>query len=153
MFEHLSGLDVAGKTTEVALPEIAPHARLTVKPADETNKPYYNALLKLGADRVRNQMRRGDDLDPEVLKENRAIDVDLFPKYVIDGWSGVLDSNGDEVEYSQANCIELIQAIPGWVFDKVRTAANTQERFVDWTQLEPDTEELVKNSKSGSPTT
>lgn len=148
MFEYLSGLDVAGKTTEVALPEIAPQARLTVKPADETNKPYYNALLKLGAERMRNQMRRGDDLDPAVLKENRKVDADLFPKYVIIGWSGVLDKEGNKVEFTEAYCVDLIKAIPGWVFDKIRAAANTQERFVDWTQLEPNTEELVKNSES-----
>ena len=57
------------------------------------------------------------------------------------------------IKWSVKKAIELVDMLsaPGvaWVFDKIRMRAKSPEAFVDWTELAPSTEELVKNSVSG----
>ena len=46
--------------------------------------------------------------------KNREQDRDLFPKFVIVGWDGVLDSDGEPVEFTKENCADLLAALPDW---------------------------------------
>ena len=155
-FLHLrNGLDVSDKTAKLPMTEISPEAVLEIKPADQSNPPYQNALMLLVADRQKKLRGKEKDFTVDDLDAIRELDRDLFPKYVIVGWTGVVDvKTGKEVKFSVTKCQELINAIstPGvaWVFDKIRTLAKSPEAFVDWDQLAVPTKELVKNSVSGS---
>ena len=154
-FSHLSGLDVSEKTTKFAVPEISPDAVLELKPANNSNKEYFNAYMTLTAERAEKNMSRSTSrsINPTELDADRELDKDLFPKYVIVGWTGVTKKDWSPIEWSVKKAVELVDMIsaPGiaWVFDKIRIRAKSEEAFVDWTQLAPSTEELVKNSVSG----
>lgn len=158
-FAHLSGLDVSEKTTKFAVSEISTDAVLELKPANNTNTEYFNAYMSLTAARTTKNMSRTSTTEFRVedLDADRELDKDLFPKYVIVGWTGVTTQDGTPIKWSVKKAIELIDMLsaPGvaWVFDKIRMRAKSPEAFVDWTELAPPTKELVKNSVSGSTST
>lgn len=142
-------LDVAEATSWIDLPEISPGARLQLRPAGESNPPYYNAMLRRSGKRAR-QMVKTDTIDAEMLRLNREDDRELFPLHVVVGWEGIVDDKDTPVPFSREDCAELLQALPNWTFDKVRHHAATPERFL--TESDPDAEELSGNSRSASST-
>lgn len=147
MFKHLKKLDVAGATSWIDLPEVAPDARLMLRPAGEANPAYFNAMLKRSGKRLRN-ISRTDIVSPADLAQNRADDRELFALHVVVGWEGVLDDQDQPVQFSRENAKEFLEQLPDWVFDRVRNHAATPERFVQ--ESLPDPKVLVGNSASGS---
>jgi len=96
------------------------HPTLTVKPANEINKPYFNARLKKTAPRIRS-MRAGNAIDAAMLEETRNEDRELFPKYVVTGWADVCDpENPEGTPFNQSNCADFINALPDDQFDDLR---------------------------------
>jgi len=140
-------LEVGQNTLWVDMPELGPTASICVKPAAESNKPYFNAMLKRSGLRAR-RLARTDRVTAEDSEQNRAEDRDLFPKHVIMNWRGVLDAKRKEVPYTQDAARELCAKLPGWLFDRIRNAAATPERFLD--DEVPDAQDLAGNSKTGS---
>ena len=152
MFEHLQKLDVKDAQSWMSLPEISPRARVLLKPAGETNKIYYSSMLRLSGARART-IQRTDMVRPEDVAENRADDRLLFPLYVIIGWKGIEDDQGQPVEFNRENCKEFCEKIPHWIFDRVRNHAATPERFLGEDEMPlPEVRELVKNSDGDSST-
>lgn len=149
MFNQLKKLDIQARTAWIDLPMITPTARLHLRPATEDNPRYYSAMLRMSGDRKRNLARGGTVNMLQVLDElqqNRADDVELYPRHVIIGWEGIEDEDGSPVPFSEDHAAQLMQALPGWVVDQIRNFAASPMRFVapDEPPL-PDPAELSGN--------
>ncbi len=150
MFKHLKKLEVA-PTSWLALPEVAPSARVLLAPATEANSAFYNAMLKRSGKRVRAMAARGSDqITAGDVRANRADDRALFPLSVLKGWDGIEDDAGNAVPFSQEAAVEFVEALPDWIFDRIRNHAATPERFVAVGEELPDPAELAGNSQSAS---
>lgn len=144
-FDHLSDLEInVGATTRVELPEVAPKAVLIVKPATEANAPYFNAMLRRTGARAR-RMARTDRITAEDAEMNRADDRELFPRYVLVNWEGIVTKAGEPVPFNADNAREFCAKLPAWLFDRVRNQAATPERFLEAGDDLPDTKALSGN--------
>ena len=147
-FSHLDKMHVRGdKSVPYTIFEIAyngVHPILYVKHAGETNKPYFNALLRRNANNRRIMQAGG--IRPETLEESREDDRKVFPEYVITGWKDVTDANGKPVSYSKSECKACLKALPNHMFDQLRLFAGDPFNFTG----ETNAEELGKNSPSAS---
>jgi hypothetical protein len=141
-FSHLRKLDVDGaKTARYELMELEGEPVLIGVFAGETNKPYWNSVIKRGARRARR--RKATNLSAEELQDHRDHDRELFPKYVIKGWEGVVDVHGAAVEFTQENCAAFIEALPYHIFDDVRNFFCSPESFSDDEELSGDDAEAL----------
>lgn len=100
---------------------------LEVRPATEENPAYMRAILKGSKEQVRRL--RSSDMTPEMLEENRRKDRRLFPRYIIVGWTNVLDADGNPVPFSEEACAEFVQALPRDMFNEIRDFASTIANF------------------------
>ena len=116
-------------TAEVAIEGLDIRPVLTCKPANERNKPYFNALLRRG--RRGRASRNPNDITAEDVKRNRHIDRDLMAEHCVIGWdeSTVVDADGKQVAFSKAACKDLFKAIPDWVFDDFRNDVASHGTF------------------------
>ena len=110
--------------------------------ADESNKAYFNALLKSQRSR-RRQLRTGN-IKAEDLKAARNEDRKLYPKYIITEWC-VKDKNGKDVELNEEDCRKFLEAIPDWSFDDCRDFAAMPQSFDIDASDSDDTEGTGKN--------
>lgn len=128
-FSHLKNLDVKDKSAQYTIHQIAGTPVLTIKPATEANKPYFNAVLKKSRRNVR--ALKAGAINQVMIAENREQDRDLFPKFVVTGWIGLTDAKGKEVEFNRENCEAFLRALPDWIFDEVRDFAGNSVNFAD----------------------
>lgn len=128
-FGHLKKLDVKDKTARYSIFQIEGEPALILKPANEANKPYFNAVLKRSRRNVK--AIQAGAVNQAMISENRAQDRELFPRFVVVGWEGVTDSKGKEVEFSRDNCSDFLRALPDWIFDEVRNYASNSANFAD----------------------
>jgi hypothetical protein len=128
-FSHLRALEVRDKTATVTLFQVKGEPFFVVKPATESNKPYFNAVLK----RTRKNTRavQAGAISSAMIKENRDEDRELFPKFIVTNWGRVTDSRGQEVPFSEGACAQYLEALPDWVFDEIRSFAGNSANFVD----------------------
>lgn len=146
MFDHLQKLDPSGRTAWMDVPDISPEARLELRHAGETNRPYFNAMLKKAAARARQIGGRLDRVNANMLAQNRQEDRDMFPRYILVSWEGIEDDQGNPVEFDAETAAEFCQKCPAWIFDKIRNWAAAPENFMDDGQEpDPDPEELAGN--------
>ncbi len=139
-FSHLNKLSIkSAATTTYEIVEVDGAPILTGVFAGETNKPFYNALLKRSA---RNARRfKANKMTSKELQDNRNHDRELYPEYVITGWSGVVDNHGNEAEFTKENCALFVSALPDWIFDDVRNFFANPESFITRDETEVATEE------------
>ena len=116
---------------------------LDIKPATESNKAFFNALLKCQRQRRGMRLQRGGTLTVDMIKRTRDEDRDLYAKYIVTGWGGVVDVESKTVELSPDNCREFLHAISDESFDLLRDFAGDPQTFVE--DAVPDTEETAKN--------
>ena len=90
-------------------------------------------------------MIRTDRVTAEDTSQSRKEDRELFPRYVLCDWEGIVDTNGKPVTFSPETSSEFCRALPDWLFDRVRNTAATPERFIDEIDPEPDMEALSGN--------
>jgi len=139
-FEYLKQLEVKkDQTVDYTLYQIAGEPTLTLASATEANKPYYNALLRQTTHVA--QRMRSNNLDVQVMADNREADRERFAKYIVKGWSGIVDSKGRAVPFNEKNCLDFLAALPGWIFDAVRNFASTPTNYTE----QVDGEEAAKN--------
>ena len=112
---------------------------LEVKPANESNKPYWNALFKKMATR---RMRQSA-LDAKMASTVRSHDKYLYPKHVIIGWENVVDDERNVVEFSQKDCEDFLNALPDWILDDLRGFCSDPTNFVS------DQEDAVEAQEVG----
>lgn len=141
MFDHFLEKEVASDATSwLDVPELCDGARVELAYAGETNHGYYNAMLKMAGSRARMANR---EINKETMDTLREEDRKLFGQFIVMGWAGVRDKDGELVEFSRDLAKEFCQKIPTYVFDKIRNAAGTPERFTDLPI--PDAAELAGN--------
>lgn len=141
MFSNLKKLEVkADKISTYTLTEIDGSPKLFGKPATEANKPFYNQLLK----RTKRNSRaiQANQANAEMVKNNRDEDRDLYSKFVITGWSNVVNDKGENVTFNEENCKAFFDALPDWLFDGVRDHYANPGNFLDDM---PDAEDTSKN--------
>jgi hypothetical protein len=117
---------------------------LELAPATNANEAYMNGMLR-AAGQTGRRVRRGK-FDPALTGKLRDIDRKLYPKYVLKGWSGVVDAQGREAEFSEENAAAFLAALPDWIFDDVRGFASDPQSFLPEDEDPvPDVEELAGN--------
>lgn len=129
---------------EFPLIELGGEPVMILRSATEGNAGYMNGLLRLTGqtDSVR---RKKLVVDADLMDKTRAHDKVLYPEFVISGWSGVQDADGNEVKFSIKVAKEFMAALPDWIFDRIRTFASDPENFV----LKIDSAAKAKNSPKG----
>lgn len=143
-FNHLSKYEVqADREIEYVIDDIEGEPVLILSPATSENKPYYNKVLRKTA---KNPMKAIKKMNVGMVRENRDQDRILFSKYVVKGWKRVVDSDGNEVEFSEENCYDYLSHLPDWIFDQVRNFAASPDNFID----DETVADLSKNSQTDS---
>ena len=144
-FSKLSKLDVKrDRTAEFTFFQLEGRPSLRVRPAEEVNKAYFNALLKRRSRRSVRRIRAGS-ADAAQVAENRAEDRELYAKHVVVGWSGVKNDSGVEVPFGPAPLGEFLAALPDWLFDELRLFCSEVTNFVDEEEPQLDVEETAGN--------
>ena len=95
-------------------------ARLQVKHAGQSNAAYTNAVGRRNAKvagTARSSIKKGKAA--EILDITLDGDRDLFPKHVITGWDGIVDTEGKAVPFSQEVCTEFLRALPTWIMARL----------------------------------
>lgn len=147
-FSHLRQLEVRRERAfDYTIFQLEDEPVLECAPATEANSGYFNAVLR-GSSKSMRRMRRGK-IDAKTLRENRAQDRALFPKYVVKGWRNVNDASGQPVEFSEEACAAYLVALPNWVFDDFRTWAGDPENFIDDPEEAPPGAEEVEELGEG----
>lgn len=142
-FSHLQKLDVTNKTARYTIYQVSGEPVLILKPANEANKPYFNAVLKRSRRNVR--AIQSGHVNQGMIAETRDKDRELFPKFVVVGWENVLDANGEKVPFSREVCEEFFRALPDWLFDEIRNFAGTSSNFAEDAV---NVEDIAGNSQS-----
>lgn len=128
-FQHLSKLRVADDATaEFTFFRIVGEPTLTVRHAGDTNPDFLNAVLKKPKKLAR-QARRARQVTAQSIDQARLEDIQLFARVIVTGWSGVKDSEGNEVEFSRENLIDFLTAIPPDMFNELRAFCLDIENF------------------------
>ena len=113
-----------------------------VSQADESNKPYFNALLK---SQLRNRRAfRAGRITADTVEQGRAEDRRLYAKHIVKGWGNLVDADGSHVEFSVESCGEFLSAIPYWMFDELRDFSSDPQSFVDQGTAEEDLDDSGK---------
>lgn len=144
-FTHLKKLDVtAGRTARMTLFGLEDEPVLILAPATESNKPYFNGLLK----RSRNNVSRlqAQQFTAELTKANRDDDRRLYAEFVVKGWERVRDDQHQLVDFTLENVQAFLEALPDYIFDDVRVFATAPRNFID--DLVSNPEEVAGNSQS-----
>lgn len=144
-FSYLNKYDVnESETREYPIVEIESDdglcPTLTVKVATEANKAYRDGLMR---DRgtVKSHSRINKKLSEKEIQNTRNADRRLYSETVVIGWKAVPDVSGNPVEFNVENCRQFLEALPNWVFDRLRMFCTDPANF---TQV-IDTEEKAGN--------
>ena len=78
-----------------------------------------------------------------MIKRTRADDRELYSKYIVTDWGGIVDVDNNPVEFSPDNCLDFLNAIEDESFDGLRDFAGDHQTFVE--DAVTDTEETAKN--------
>lgn len=98
---------------------------LVVRPATESNKPYFNEQLRR-ADQIQ---RRKQKLTEAMVREGRDKDRELFVKYVIVSWKDVKDAAGNVVTFTRDECAAFVAALDDFLFDQLREFCKDESNF------------------------
>lgn len=127
MFKHLKALDV-NDPVWLSIPQVSPDAEIQVVFAGDSNTALANAVIKKAAVRPRSKSNT-PRAALEQLHQTRDEDRDLLARYVIKDWRGIQDEEGNEVEFSTEHALEFFEALPDWIFDRVRTFCRNPQNF------------------------
>ncbi len=148
MFEHLKKLEITDRTSWVSLPQVGPDVRVEVRFAGEENVPFFEASLARVAER-RGAVSETDDFAEKLfdsVRENRAEDRELYPDLIVVGWEGVEDTKGKAIPFTVEHAREFCTMLPAWIFEKIRVAAQSPERFLGpGERKKPNSATLAKN--------
>lgn len=146
MFEHLKELEIKDKTVEFPLTHLRNCPKLIVKPATESNAPYFNEVLRRSTKTIRKVSQgKSISITTDDLAKNREEDRRLFPKYIITDWEGVTDSKGNQVPFSEENCREFLKALPDWIFDQIGIFCRNNSNFVPEVIDQEEMEDLARD--------
>ncbi len=123
-FKHLQLDDASAQYELFYMPGV-----LHCRPAMETNRAFRDAMRadKSRLDRI---VKVSNGMSAADGKADRESDRRIFPGAVIVGWEGVVDTDGNAVEFSAEECRGFLQALPDWLFDRIRLFCKSPSSFV-----------------------
>lgn len=122
-FGYLQKLEVsATRVVTYDITEIDPQPKLSLVPATEANKPYFNAVLRRA--RKNNKSVQAGAVSVNLIEANRDEDRELYAQHIIKGWENVIDDKGKQVPFSPEVCLEYLRALPSDIFDSIREFAS-----------------------------
>jgi len=129
-FGQLSKLEPGAQVVEFSFFQIEGRPTLQVKHAGRTNRAYTAAVDKLNT--KASPMRRiaQGKLDRRTVDAARDDARELFAKYVVVGWTGVLDTAGKPVDFSEDNCRAFLAALPDYLFEELLRFATDPTNFI-----------------------
>jgi len=136
----LKALDVgANITAEYTLSSISTDGGetnpvLIVRVAGESNKGFANEQLKMT--RKNANAYRAGAVNMSMVADTRSNDRRLYSKYVVVGWTNVVDADGASVAFSVSECNDFIESLPDWIFDELRNFCSNPSNFVDTVNVE-----------------
>lgn len=137
-FGNLRQFDPTGRTATMSLPigyvradGTTVQSKLVLAHAGDSNKRWQNAVNAHNA--KTGLARKALSNSGEANALGMARDLDLYPKFIIQGWEDVVDDDGVPVAFSEENAREFLQALPQWIFDSIRLFAVQASNFVDAT--------------------
>ncbi len=129
-FGHLKQYDVSKeKTIEFPLYQIQGEPVLILAPATESNRGYYNALLRKSRKNLR--AIQSGKIKAAHVKDNRNEDKTLYGEHILVGWKGLKDSEGKEIPFNRTDAIEFLHELPDWIFDEIRAFASDVQNFLE----------------------
>jgi hypothetical protein len=129
-FSYLNKLNVnESNVVDYPIVEIEGSPILKLKPANEGNRGYMNALLR-STGQSRGARKTKLKVDSKMMDELRETDRALYAEHILSGWSGILDSKGKEVSFSKEDAVSFLKALPNWIFDSIRTFCTDPENFL-----------------------
>ena len=142
-FSHLQQLKVTdANTADYVFHNIPGEPVLQVKYAGESNKPYFNELLR----KAEHLAKRKAKINVGMIQDNRERDTVLYPRHIVVGWSKPpVDKNGVPAPYTRENVEAFLKAIPTEEFDELRDFCRDPYNFRD----EVDTASAAGNSPTG----
>jgi hypothetical protein len=100
--------------------------KLVVRSATESNKKYFNEMLR----RAEHLAKRKAKVSVELIQEDRNRDRDLYAEYVIIGFGdNVVDAKGEKVLFSKENLKAFLALIPDEQFDDLRKFCRDESNF------------------------
>lgn len=112
-------------TAEYTFWNIVGEPTVVVRQAGETNKPYFNEILR----QAEHFQRRKAKISTELIKANRDRDRQLFPQHVVVGWKDVKDAQGNVVPFSREDCAAFLSALDDDEFDGLREFCKDASNF------------------------
>lgn len=103
---------------------------LTMCCAGQTNKGWFDAISKSNTKKGAAARLLQGGVNADTIARNRNQDRHLFPKFVITGWAGICDADGNEVEFSKSNCTDFLASLPDWIMDEIRNFAAVPANFI-----------------------
>lgn len=101
---------------------------LSVSHAGNSNKRYLNALLARSGNLTKMGRKK---VNADTLTEARERDIEIYSKYVIQGWDNVIDDSGKPCDFTVDNCQDFLSSIPEWVLDELRDFCSDPLSFSD----------------------
>lgn len=128
-FEHLKELAVEhDSTTFYLFSRIMGLPRLEVRPAHRINPLFLNEMIR-GSKEAARRLSSEEMPDQKELDKVRLRDADIFARCIVVGWENVIDSEGNEVEFTEDHCREFLMAIPVDMFDDLRVFCMLIDNF------------------------
>ena len=145
-FSHLKKLNIEeDRTAEYVIHELEPAVKLTVRPASECNKKYFNAVIRLSKKRT----GRKSSVSLRAIEEDRKDDLPLFSRYIVVDWVDCVDANGKDVPFSVEDCQEFLECLPSYIFNQLRVFCSDITNFYPEEDEDASDEELGESSDEG----
>lgn len=129
-FGHLKKLNPAADVVRpYTVYQIETEPTLFMKQATDSNKPYWNQLLRRNTAITRRL--RGQQLNATILEQTRDSDRENMAKNCMTGWEKVIDDDGNEVKFTKEDCLDFFKELPNHIFDDIRNFASDAQNFID----------------------
>jgi hypothetical protein len=129
-FSHLQSLEQRDEAVPYTLEQLPGAPTIWFLPGTDANKPFMNESLRRASLRARTS-RRSRRVTLDTVQASRDEDREIIAKYCAKRWERIVDSGGQEVEFSAENCLEFFQALPDWLFDDVRGFVTDPGNFIE----------------------
>lgn len=154
-FSNYSALQEDGsEAREFTFHDIEGQPSILSRPATSANKKYNNARLKSLNKRTKGGRAKAR-ISLATVESARREDADMLSKFCVTGWgTPPVDSSGEPVPFSAANCHDFLLAIPDWMFDEYRGWVSDPINFTsdeDESDDDGDEPDTVGESQPSSP--
>lgn len=153
-FSYLASLEIPNEAKPYSMDIRGEDAILHLLPAAESNKPYWNAVLRYSNDKLKGGKKK-TNVDAASVEKNRKIDKQLIARHCLVGWDGIKDTDNNDVPFTKENGLEFLMGLPGHMFDPIKAWAADKDNYIaaapeqdDDLDLDADADAEPKGAKS-----